>query len=321
MTLEEESGDILEPEDFEWGGDGSDLDKPVRAHVLAALVPTDKPYDPPLDELLSIGDARVSDRKRAQVVALGLAQEHVPELIRMARDRVLNTSMSDSDEVWGPIHALTALEQLDVGEHVADLIPLFDVESDWFGEGLPEVLKNAGAAALEPLRAYIQDQTRWIYGRAYAISTFSKLVELHPELRDRVVHILTDSLARPKENAPYLNADLISELADLDAVEALPVIRRAFEQDRVDETVMGGWGEVLSELGQAVDPTDPLVRRSEKRWATRQAQFRASVSGAPFAPATDLASAKQRRSEAKKKQKNKRKQSAASRQANKKKRK
>src|SRR5262245_56465982 len=96
--------------DYEWGGDGSDLKEPVRAHVEAALVPTDAPYAPPLDQLLRLGDARVPDQKRAQIAELGLTQEHVPELVRMTRDRALNTAMSDSDEVWGPIHALTALE-------------------------------------------------------------------------------------------------------------------------------------------------------------------------------------------------------------------
>ncbi len=43
--------------DYDWGGDGSNLYEPVRAHVEAALVPTDAPYPPPLDELLRVGDA------------------------------------------------------------------------------------------------------------------------------------------------------------------------------------------------------------------------------------------------------------------------
>jgi hypothetical protein len=39
------------------GSHGSDLTSPVRAHVLAALVPTDEPYPPPVDKLLTLGNA------------------------------------------------------------------------------------------------------------------------------------------------------------------------------------------------------------------------------------------------------------------------
>jgi hypothetical protein len=53
-----------------------------------------------------------------------------------------------------------ALEQLDVSDFVSDLIPLFDVDSDWFDQALPDVLRNGGAAALEPLSDYLHDRTR-----------------------------------------------------------------------------------------------------------------------------------------------------------------
>ena len=144
---------------------------------------------------------------------------------------------------------------------------------------------------------------------------------MHPELRDRAVQILTDALARPSENDPGVNADFVHELVKLKAVEALPIMRQAFEQDLVDETVMGGWGEVLKELGQEVDSSDPLVQQSQERWEARQAAFRASfAASARQQHATSAAPEKRKQSTAKKK-KNKRKQSAASRKANKRKRK
>ena len=43
--------------EYDWGGDGSDHHKTVRAHVEAALVPTDGAYPPPLDQLLTLGNA------------------------------------------------------------------------------------------------------------------------------------------------------------------------------------------------------------------------------------------------------------------------
>ncbi len=153
--------DVDEPE-YPWGGDGSDLTEPIRAHVEAALVPTDAPYPPPVDQLLHLGDPRHQKDIEDRIAALGLTQAHVPDLVRMARDRALNTKWSDEEEVWAPIHAMTALEGLDVSAVVTDLIPLFDLESDWYSGSLIRSLGRAGALALELLSAYIHDHTRWI---------------------------------------------------------------------------------------------------------------------------------------------------------------
>ncbi|HEX9371082.1 MAG TPA: DUF1186 domain-containing protein [Roseiflexaceae bacterium] len=315
------AGQPDDEDDFEWGGDGSDLNLPVRAHVEAALVPTGGDYPPPLDQLLRVGSPLDRVDTAARIARIGLGQEHVPDLVRMTRDRALNTALSDADEGWAPIHALTALEKLDVGAYAADLVPLFDVDSEWFGENLPEVLGRAGEPALEPLRQYMQDTTRWVWGRAYATSTFPKLVQQYPELRDQAVQILSDALARPGENDPVVNADLVLALVKLHAVESLPLIRQAFEQDLVDESVMGGWDRVLRALGQQPDPDDPLVQPSRERWGDQQAELHTAFqpglrqpqisAPAPAAPKKNKAA----------QQKNKRKMSAASRKTNKKKRK
>jgi hypothetical protein len=313
---------MTEPEEteleYDWGDDGSDLNKTVRAHVEAALAPTAGVYSPPLDQLLRLGDPRERVDIDARIAKIGFTQEHVPELVRMTRDRALNTAMSDSDEVWAPIHALSALEHLELGEHAADLIPLFDVDSEWFGEQLPLVLKNAGASALEPLQAYVQDTSRWIYGRAYAISAVEELAKAHPDVRDQAVQFLSDTLTHAGENDPYINADLVSTLVQLHAVEALPIIRQAFEQEVVDESIMGDWTEVLKALGQEVDQDDPLVQRSRQRWNKSRADQRATLPPSLRGPDSSFAPAARSQSSAAKR-KNKRKQAAASRKANKKK--
>jgi hypothetical protein len=273
-----ESPDELNPADNEglaldygWGGDGSDLHEPVRAHVEAALVPTDAPYPPPVDELTRLGELGPGDGISERIAALGLTQAHVPDLIRMARDRALNTAWSDSDEVWAPIYALHALDHLDVSAFVPDLIPLFDVDADWVSEDLPEVLGNAGAPALEPLRQYLRDRTRWNRGRTSAGLALERVADRHPELREPAIQIITDELAHAEENDPVVNGFLLANLLHLNAVEALPVIRRVFEQDAVDETIAGDWSEVLTALGETPDPADPLVTLSRQRWDARRA--------------------------------------------------
>src|SRR5689334_6320993 len=104
--------------EHDWGGDGSDLSRPVRAHVLAALRPSSGPYSPPTSRLLTQGDPRVPGVDK-RIRALGLRQQHLPELLRMARDRGLYAAAGDSTEVWAPLHALAALGELDLTNDAA----------------------------------------------------------------------------------------------------------------------------------------------------------------------------------------------------------
>src|SRR5437867_4480917 len=151
----------------DWGGDGTDLGRPVRAHVLAALRPNSAPYAPPVDALIALGDPRkpgVTERRQA----LGLRQEHLPELLRMARDRGLYTANGDTDKVWAPLHALTAMEDLDISASVPELLPLFDLDDDSYPSELSELLGRVGAPALEPLRIYLAERARWGFSHWHA---------------------------------------------------------------------------------------------------------------------------------------------------------
>ncbi|HJZ48417.1 MAG TPA: hypothetical protein VKE41_14670 [Roseiflexaceae bacterium] len=310
-----------ETAEYDWGGDGSDLQRPVRAHVEAALVPAAGPYPPPLDQLLTLGSALEHEEIAAQIAQLGFTEEHVPDLVRMTRDRALNTMPSDSDAGWAPIHALTALASLDVGTHAAELVPLFDIDSEWFGEDLPTILGKAGQPALGPLRQYVQDRTRWQYGRWNAGGAVEQIGKQHPELRDQAIQILSEALEHAGEDDPETNGFFLADLIHLNAVEALPVIRRAFEQDAIDESIAGDWGEVLKALGRKVDQNDPLYQRSHQRRNAKKAEMRATLPPALRAPEDPFGLAPSLRKSAGSKHKNKRKASAASRKANKKKRK
>lgn len=306
--------------EFDWGGDGSDRHKPVRAHVEAALVPTDGAYPPPLDQLLTLGNAMEVADVDQRIAQLGFSQEHVPDLVRMTRDRALNTMESEADAGWAPIHALTALANLDASTYVAELIPLFDVESEWFGEELPDILGKAGQPALEPLRQYIQDHTRWQYGRWNAGTAVEQIAQQHPDLRDQAIEILSDVLAHAVDNDPETNGFFLADLLHLNAVEALPIIRSAFEQDMIDESIAGDWGEVLKALGQKVDLNDPVFLRTRARRNAKKAEMRAMLpphirdSHSQIARTTSKSTTSSRH-------KNKRKASAAARKVNKKKRK
>lgn len=302
---------------YEWGGDGSNPSRPVADHVRAALVPSDGSYPPPVDKLLKLGSPHNYKTFNAAVAPIELTEAHIPDLIRLARDRDLNTRSEDTPEIWAPIHAVLALARFDIGPYIADLLPLFDTEGEWFSEELPPILAKAGAPAIEPLRQYIQDTSRWLYGRWSAIRALSEVGQQHPELRDQVVALLSDTLA--SERIPDVSAAIISALITLKAAEALPAIRAAFERDAVDEEIVGNWPEVLEALGQPIDADDPLVQTARARKPVRlfgdQPGQIFSRAAEPFPKATAIQPARPSN------RKNKRKMAAASRKANKKKRK
>ncbi len=326
VDLESMSLDKPPPFDIDWGGDGSDPDRPVRAHVLAALRPSTGPYAPPLDALLML--EAVNDITLAQRAAeLQIGQEHVPELVRIVRDRALTTAKGDDLAVLVPIHALHILQHLDISAVVADLIPIFDLDFDIMTDALIETLATAGATALPPLVDYMRDHTRWAWGRAYVTDGLQKIAEQHPETREHVIAILSQILEGAETDHQQVVTGAMSVLIELNAVETLPLIRRAFELGKIDEIVYGPWGEVLTAFGVAFDPGDPLIAESRQRFEEKHLVM----------PSPDLrdniaalqerhrpkqqATPQQRNQNQARKQKNKRKAASASRKANRKKRK
>ncbi len=272
FDLEREPLDRPPPVARDWGGDGTDLSRPVRAHVLATLRPNTAPYPPPVNALRHLGDPRnagVEERRRA----LGLGQEHLPDLLRMARDRDLYTANGDTDEVWAPLHAVHTLADLDASAVVPELIPLFDLDDDWLSTALPELLSTLGAPAIEPIRVYLADHARWAYGHSQASDALEKIAEQHPELREQVVAILSDVLRDAEHYDEVANTAAMDTLVELGAVEALPLIRRAFELGRIDEMMRGAWGDVLNDLGREPAEGDPLLAESRQRFEERQERF------------------------------------------------
>lgn len=62
-------------------------------------------------------------------------------------------------------------------------------------------------------------------------------------------------------------------LVDLEAVEALPAIRHAFELDKIDPMVRGPWDAIVDQIGGGIDPDDPLIVLSRQRGAERRERF------------------------------------------------
>jgi hypothetical protein len=330
FDLEHEPLDNPQPFDIDWGGDGSDLDRPVRTHVLAALQPSTGSYEPPLDALLSLGD--IAPEALEQYAAEhGIGQEHVPDLVRMIRDRTLATAEGDDPETWAPMHALQLLKSLDISNVVADLLPLFDLDFDRLTDELIDIVAIAGVAALPPTAAYLRDRTRWAWGRSRTADVIQKIAEQYPETREQGISILSEILANAENDHEQAVTGAMSSLIDLKAAETLPLIRRAFELGKIDETVYGPWGDVLKEFSIVPEPGDPLIEESRQRFEVRHRQMfpqslrnnRDTLQQPRDEPAkaAQRVVAQKRNQEKAHKQKNKRKTASAARKANRKKRK
>ncbi|MDR3460372.1 MAG: DUF1186 domain-containing protein [Verrucomicrobiae bacterium] len=197
---------------------------------------------------------------------LGISLEAVPELIRMATDPALNDGPADSPLVWAPVHAWRALGQLRAAGAVEPLLTLLrrtDAEQDdWVATDLPVALGQIGGAAVGPVANYLADTAQGEWARTVAAETLGKIGEAHPEWRAECVARLQAQLEKFGEQSEALNAFLILPLYDLLAVEAMPLIERAFASGRVDESVVGDVEDVQIHFGLKAEREHPLKPNS-----------------------------------------------------------
>ncbi len=205
-----------------------------------------------VDKLLTYGDISQMKEVPNYVEELGFSTDHIGDLIRMATDMELNSASPDSLEVWAPVHAVRVLGRLRASEAIQPLVNLFhELDDDWMEGELANTFGMIGLAAIPALQAYIADSSHEPFERIPAATALTRIAQNHPELRDQCVTILTQQLERFTENHPDMNACLIGELIDLNAVESAPVIERAFAANRVMPFLVGDWAFIkLSKIAQ-----------------------------------------------------------------------
>ncbi|MDE3088600.1 MAG: hypothetical protein KGJ80_04360, partial [Chloroflexota bacterium] len=84
-----------------------------------------------------------------------------------------------------------------------------------------------------------------------------KIAQKFPDSRAECVAAITRQLERFTDNDPALNGFLLSDLLDLGAVEAAPVIERAFAAKKVDASIAGDWEDAQIEFGLKKERTVP----------------------------------------------------------------
>jgi hypothetical protein len=112
------------------------------------------------------------------------------------------------------------------------------VDNEWIREDLAEVYSKIGPVAIPALAEYLLSPNREVYAAAYAGDALTEIGKVHPETRLKCIHAISRKVEQFEENSEELNALLIGDLVVLKAVEALPLIERAFAANRVDEFII-----------------------------------------------------------------------------------
>jgi len=222
-------------------------------------------YGPPLDRLLSYGDALEMRKKSSEwpeyVTELGLGPEHIEGLTQMALDEELDQADSDSLLVWAPLHAWRALGQLKAISAIPGLLTLLESDSEWAWEELPEVCAMVGPETIPMVAEFLADKTHSEAARNSSTACLEKIAEIHPKSRTECIKVFTRQLEK-MENLLNLNGFLIAALLELKAVSAAPVIEIAFQVGRVDPMVAGDWEDVQVALGLIPERKSPPIKNN-----------------------------------------------------------
>lgn len=192
----------------------------------------------------------------------GIGPEHVPDLLAMMEDESLLDADQESPESWATLHAWRAVGQVGGTEAIAPLIALLDPREEWdiFNEEITEVFGLIGAAALPALAAFLLDSSHMMFARVTAANAIAAIGRLHPETRARCIAILAECLASYAENEPDFNSMVTSALLDLEAVEALPAIKHAYDAGAADVSQLGDWEDVEIAFGVRTERDTPRPR-------------------------------------------------------------
>ncbi|NEQ30722.1 MAG: hypothetical protein F6K04_06930 [Leptolyngbya sp. SIO4C5] len=177
-----------------------------------------------------------------------LALPSVEQLISLALNVGLCLEPAPASSL--PVHAWRALGQLGVTTAIAPLVSLLSLPAIApVHQELPYVFSYFGPAAVADLAAVLINARQPLVGRLTACHALSLVGRNHfAATHDCVTH-LSAQLGKALVNPTRLNAALVEGLIELAAIEAVPVLRRAFSNRRVDTSVTGNWLSVQARLG------------------------------------------------------------------------
>ncbi len=238
----------------------------------------------PVQELFLVGEDAARSKLWPDYLAFGITKEHIPELLRVIGHigSFWHTDRYDDEQGYTPIHAWRALGQLQAKEAIDTLILLAHENEeygiDWIGEEIPKVMGMIGPESIPALRGYLASPERKLWATVAIAHSLEILGDQYPESRDECIGILQSVLEDFLQNDETLNALLISYLVDLKAVEAVPLVERAYASGNVDLSVLGDFEDFQIELGLLEERVTPpqkfqWMKDTEREWeAYRESQ-------------------------------------------------
>lgn len=220
-------------------------------------------YPSPVDKLLSFATCEDIDitsyEQWPNYLELGFGPEHIPDLLRLAMDTTYATSDSEDPKYCAPVHAWRILGLLHAEAAIEPLITLTEDPEygDIASDELPEVYALIGPAAIPRLKAFLADSSHTASARIDAIWDIEKIATMHPDAKADCIAIITNQLESFAENDYDLNAFLIYALKELKVPEAMPLIKEAYEADRVEEFFVGSLEDVEVAFGLKEPPEIP----------------------------------------------------------------
>ena len=206
----------------------------------------------PYSRLLDLGSLEEDEtfEKMAAELRAGDAGAAVQQLIALVLDDTFygyadkyadfTEYMNREKRMYVPSQAVRVLTFMgEAGQAAIEpLLPLLNSEDDFLREELPFFYGAMGEAAIAPLTRALNEVSSDEYLRGGAGECLTEVAEKRPDLRDRVVSILEQTLSSEKDD-DELNGFLVCNLIDLMAIESYPIIEKAYDDDLVDESIVG----------------------------------------------------------------------------------
>jgi hypothetical protein len=185
----------------------------------------------------------------------------------MLDDPSLNDESAEEPRCYAAVHAWRALGHFKAVDAVEALIGCLQVRQrwdefdDWSIEEVPKVLCALGPEAIPGMVKAIADPATEGHSASALAEALAKIAAAHPEQRGQVVAHLVEAGERFAERAKEANDGVVMALLDLNAVEAVPLLRRTYHAKAVNHDMVGDWGEVRRELALEREEGDPPERR------------------------------------------------------------
>lgn len=231
-------------------------------------------YPPPVNRLLTIGAADYHCTPETWLnypAEYQLGATDIPALLKMASDHELWELSPEEPRAWAPIHAVRALGQLKAEEAIGLLVELDQrfPEDDWLSNSLPSVFAMIGPTAVPALWAAYDEahgDESWRFGSIEALEAIAKQ---YPSECPNIIAGLIRRLENYATQSADINGFLIDSLVELDARDAVPLMRQVYEAKRID-SMYSTWHEVRKHFGLTEpDPLDLGPRQIRQMPRTR----------------------------------------------------